>query len=119
MAETVSPKIANYIERINGSLSKLKGAAIEQKETAIEVVCAVAGAYGGSYVTERYPERKIAGADPDAVAAVLFGVGAAFAGGTAGLVLGSLATGASCSVAARWGAAKGQKDRAAAAAAGK
>lgn len=114
MAETVSPKIANYIDRINGSLSKFKASAMEQKETAVEVVGAIGGAYGSAYLTERYPDRKIAGADPDAVIAVVLGAAAMFTGGIAARALGAIATGSSCSVAARWGAAKGQKDRAAA-----
>lgn len=116
-AESVSPKVAAYIEKIEARSMALRKGVMEQKESLIEGASAVTGALVGSYVRERYADKKIMGADHDAVAAALFGVAAVFSKGTTQMVLSGLATGCLCSVVAQVGAQKGAAAKLAAASA--
>lgn len=115
--ESVSPKVAAYIEKVEGSYARLKKGAIEQEESLIEGVSAVAGAFGGSYIRERYADKKIMGADHDAVGGALLGLAAVFSKGRTQMVLSGLATGCLCSAAANLGGQKGAAAKLAAAAA--
>lgn len=117
MAETVSPRVAKYIQKTESALARAKDVASENKQDIVHGAAAVTGAFVGAYLNKRYPDRKVAGIDPDAVGAVALGVGGMFVkkGLTRTALFGG-ATGMACSFAARLGAAKGEAAAAAAAA---
>lgn len=116
MAETVSPKVAQYIQRTEAALTRVKKGVVEAKTDLIEGGSAAAGAFAGAYLRERYPDRKIAGVDPDAVGVVVFGGAAAMSSGMTQTVCKGLAIGMLCSTMANVGAKRGAAARAAAAA---